>query len=437
PVIGMAVGAMPEIVEDGRTGCLIEPGADAATRMAAAITRVGEIDRGVCRAVAQERFPLSRMMDGYARLYQQLALRDPQRLGVSEEHPALVVTRRVGVEEIEVEEVREDASFAKLKASWEALWSRDVWATPFQHPAWMLPWWRQFGPDGELRAVVLRDLATRELLGVLPLYVYRKPEPGERQLLLLGAGTTDYLDGVWGEEDVELAARALRFVLHNLDRWDTASLPQLRQGSRLRLAAKELGLSLGASEPCSTIDLRAELPAKIRANVGRYRRRAESSGGVSCTVAENEHDALGGFEALVRLHSSRWERRGEDGVLCDSRVLSHHRESVPLLLQAGLLCLFHLTLSGETIGVLYALADGAHVAERRLYLYLIGFDERFKALSPGTLLVHEAWMYARERGFAKLDLLRGGEAYKQLWGAAIEETSVLQLPASALTVVAR
>ena len=77
--------------------------------------------------------------------------------------------------------------------------------------------------------------------------------------------------------------------------------------------------------------------------------------------------------------------------------------------------------------MLYALADAPHAADRRLYLYLIGFDARFATLSPGSLLVHEAWLHARQHGFSKLDLLRGGEGYKHLWGASPEGTTAVVL----------
>ena len=109
-------------------------------------------------------------------------------------------------------------------------------------------------------------------------------------------------------------------------------------------------------------------------------------------------------------------------MLEDARVLGHHREAIPQLFAAGLLRMFQLSLSGEPMGVLYALADPENRVERRLYLYLIGFEQRWGALSPGTLLLHEVWTYGREHGFCTLDLLRGGESYKALWGASTEPT---------------
>ena len=54
PVVAYRSGAVPEVVEDGVTGFLV----DGVEAMARAIGRVGEIDREACRRVARERFSL-------------------------------------------------------------------------------------------------------------------------------------------------------------------------------------------------------------------------------------------------------------------------------------------------------------------------------------------------------------------------------------------
>lgn len=71
PVIAFKNGALPEVVEDGRTGFLV----DDALGMAEAIGRVGEIDPETCRQVARERFTLERMTSAYIARYGELASR--------------------------------------------------------------------------------------------------------------------------------------------------------------------------------------------------------------------------------------------------------------------------------------------------------------------------------------------------------------------------
>jgi glycosyltransferase involved in cell wall biosynthesis len=68
PVIASNRGAMPELIDHGVTGFLVDSH-DAAVD---AIGRIGDIDRAVCRAAVTERFALSRMADRYLDLYRRV-----------------------------------------------------------------------------------------------------------------------------------------------------------------------------------------------------------------------------------------------------------------------------------------------------------------------------------------------------------------------------
>ncbi len=61
PVIAFRVGALPEIIDHGRTGFLV----DDVEGMAQAIRDVGQIDPRACRRAAEERFSAARAMTGY------------------------------------------------------------------------------------------------------------------------------------------------------------------------------------------------------------------------------------------------------------------------------------------------------------------------------------------------------------------------------------
>jgi glycosyltransferase involved in cell wall biosynthesis len=71
PVIAFRYGALPEIVEHGRTGFLV----DDAGAMADAIHDATKIDPEVCRAAARERFSLKHTVERYFALYRNLARR--------------------------------------------------------------------------------------------------------------------------------------------------------------------------------------------------------------------------------------------------------------------------------------------------------------------------------------------------------------------------
>ena len=67
PVIAFNRGSMPELIEHGVTGFLV----DTLDEAIEAIGRIGEIDRARCRAAVKACFTLDRMADRYLSLLQR------------------------------------------------------------------------------------------------------------------------------------------------------------------------------------------------------------------------------------------------------------------------------------------------------------------------------------------------------------------------------
>ena len=66
PVIAFSKGAMPELIENGKTGFLVD-GVDEAI---ATVARLEEIDRAYCRGRVERHFTIDRMVDDYIRVYE-------------------------------------------------------------------------------------------------------------------------------------------------------------------------------------------------------------------------------------------------------------------------------------------------------------------------------------------------------------------------------
>jgi glycosyltransferase involved in cell wall biosynthesis len=77
PVIAFPSGALAEIVEQGRTGFLVND----VEEMADAIRRVGEIDPAECRRAARERFSANAMLERYFAVYESLVRLAPAACG--------------------------------------------------------------------------------------------------------------------------------------------------------------------------------------------------------------------------------------------------------------------------------------------------------------------------------------------------------------------
>lgn len=75
PVVAWRRGAMPEIVEDGKTGFLV----DDVQSAAAALGRIDEISRDHCAREARRRFDRSVMASAYAEVYRRISSSRPAR----------------------------------------------------------------------------------------------------------------------------------------------------------------------------------------------------------------------------------------------------------------------------------------------------------------------------------------------------------------------
>jgi glycosyltransferase involved in cell wall biosynthesis len=67
PVIATRYGAVPEVIEDGRSGVVV----DSYREMAEALERADQLDPLECRAYVEERFSPERMVDDYVRAYRE------------------------------------------------------------------------------------------------------------------------------------------------------------------------------------------------------------------------------------------------------------------------------------------------------------------------------------------------------------------------------
>jgi CelD/BcsL family acetyltransferase involved in cellulose biosynthesis len=311
--------------------------------------------------------------------------------------------------------IRDAHELTALEPEWWALWRDCPSATPFQSPAWLIPWWESFAP-GELHTATVRS--NGRLIGLAP--VYREDGDHGRRLLPIGISVTDYHDVLLTPEHAEQAGAALVEALARSPDWESWEYPELTgtaqaaslpcpPGCEDRMEPAETCPFLAL--PATAEDLRAALPARKRRSLAMNRNRAERRGAIIFfSLADMPADALLG--ELIRLHGLRWESRGEPGVLSDPHVREFQRRAVPQLAAAGFARLYAVCIGGVIAAVYYGLLHSGHA-----YGYLTGLDPDFAHESPGTLAIAHAMEEAIREGAREFHFLRGGEAYKYGWGA--------------------
>jgi CelD/BcsL family acetyltransferase involved in cellulose biosynthesis len=267
------------------------------------------------------------------------------------------------------------------------------------------------------------------LQGLLP--AYRHNDVGTCTLRLIGAGLSDYLDLLVRpprERDV-LAALAATLQQRDAD-WDTVEFQQLPVDSPL-VTSFSSG-ELVPAEPCLVVDLTAvhgapvdadEVDESWRAVEGiasaglrthlaqDWRRLTREYGGVRAAPIAAER-IVQWLPELKRLHTARWQTRGERGVLDDEAVWRFHRLAAPRLAGAGIVRMYTISAGGDVAGIYYGFMH-----RHRAYYYLGGFEPAYGKCGVGNLAVGTAIAEARREGAIAFDFLRGAEPYKRRWGA--------------------
>ena len=312
---------------------------------------------------------------------------------------------------LSIELLTSDAEIERLLPEWVALWSRDIAATTFQWPDWLLTWWRHFGTA---TPVVVTARCSEKLVGVLPLHIL--DESGFRKLLPIGVGLSDYLDAVV-DHGVEGVVEALFGEAFRIAGWQEFNFPGLRPGAALLTPRCPPGIVESRSEEvCPVLPLaattdpqRAIFPGKKRQNLRRARAETNLAGCALFTAADatNLETVM---RELFRLQQERWRNRNQS--CADPAARAFHVDAARRLLAAGILRLHVLWLDGVIVAVCYGF-----LAKNIGYAYMSGFDRRFEKLSVGTQLMAHAMENAMREGAREFHLLRGGEAYKYTWGA--------------------
>ncbi|HZP67794.1 MAG TPA: GNAT family N-acetyltransferase [Rudaea sp.] len=296
-------------------------------------------------------------------------------------------------------------ALARLVPAWWELWLRLPDATPFQSPAWLLPWARRYAP-GRTSAIAFDDLRALALY-----FVWR------RSLLLAGTGPSDYCEVLCPAADAPKVLEALCRSAVERD-CETVDLQQLPANSPLRDAPAPRGWSSdvtpGVTCPVVTLadgDGLARVSAKWRRNLRRAERILLARGDVELGPASHA-DVAAAPSTFEALHARRYGSEAPSAVFADPLMRAFFADVVPALDAAGLLRVTQVKASGQTIAAVLVLQ-----CRRAAHFYMSAFDPAWSRYSPGAVALAAAMRRAAAEGAGEFHFLRGGELYKYHFGA--------------------
>lgn len=327
----------------------------------------------------------------------------------------------MGAEQLDVVILRDLKRLSELEPAWWDLFERCPSATPFQAPAWLVPWVECLAAERSLRLVVVSS--GRSLVGLLGLVI--DEENGRRIARLLGHGISDILDCLVDPSASSAVLACFSRVLTELSlELDAIELTDLPESTALA------GLEVrGTRAPCCTCPRIAldqsftgylgTLPRWLKRNVQQGEARLLRQGERFELADPGNYSAA--LDTFFDLHGARWQARGLPGVLDDSEIQRFHRRAVPDLLSHGLLELSTSFVDGKPRASSYVLV------RRDAGLYLSGFDPEFARDSLGSVVIARSIARAIRAGRRYYDFLRGSEPYKYTWGAQNSSTTLLLL----------
>lgn len=298
----------------------------------------------------------------------------------------------------------------EIRSEWSAFARTIDGLTPFQLPEWLVTWWRHFG-SGALRCFVFREGG--EIAGIVPCFLHHWN--GKRQITLLGAGISDYLEPALKPEREHEMVSQIQSHLNSTSDWDICHWQDLSGNTPFQ----QLACEFAEDTPCMAIPLNGTFEAywetcarTLRQNVRRDRAKAESQGEIRFHVATAPEPEL--LDSLIEMHRARWQRQDQPGMIEANGSEAFLRDVAYGFASLGMLRIFSLQFGRKLVAVIFAFDYHGRISN-----YLTAFDPEYERLGFGRTLLYEAVRYSFQKGYKAWDFLRGEEQYKHWWRAQV------------------
>jgi CelD/BcsL family acetyltransferase involved in cellulose biosynthesis len=243
---------------------------------------------------------------------------------------------------------------------------------------------------------------------------------GRRQLTLLGSGISDYLEPLIAAADRAEILQTLSTHLEGRLDWDVCSWQDLSSPTLLaELPVSVTSMRVMEDMPCTEVPIMGNWemycrarPRGLRRNLRRYAEKAYQLAEFQFFAERDFKSQL--LETLICLHTARWRRQGEAGMIAANCSADFLREVVPKLAAQGHVLFFGLEFQGRTVALILSFPY-----QNVLFSYLSGFDPEYEQYGFGRLLLHKSLEYAFAKKFKSWNFLRGNEPYKFEWGATL------------------
>lgn len=320
-----------------------------------------------------------------------------------------------------IEWVADPSRFAELEGPWDGLAARA--SAPFARHGWLSAWWEAFGAGGEMRVCAL--WRGSDLAGGLPLWA----SAGSLRAMAnihtprfdapaLDADARDAL----ARAAIEAAPGAFEVVALETPGPLLEALATRARHERRRVLVEPWLTSPVVELEGDFESYRRRTRPKWLGRILAYRRKVARDHVAEFSVLEPPADLERQLEEGLRLEASGWKGRAGTAILASEETARFYRSMARAFDRLGELRMSSLHLDGDLVAF-----DISLLHDDRVWFLKTAFDERFRRVSPGLVLLASVIERAFELGLDAVELLGGSEDYKTSFATSAREHRAIRV----------
>ena len=331
-----------------------------------------------------------------------------------------------------------------IESEWNDLFEESSGSNVFQSFDWNYIWLKHFlrKNDNIFIIAVYNDKENGKLEAIAPFFI-RRFFLFLKSLMFISYDYSDYLDIIIRKncDKEKIYAEIFNTVLLKNKSNKIADIIYLKQVSKKTLnliseylqKIKKISLNFKESGNCYYFNLPDNIEEYMKRFNSKQRynilKRVEKADDVnikySACSSVNTYKSL--FEKYLNiffeLHQKRWQGKGKRGVFYNDDIKNFFKELFISLFNKNRITLSTLKIND---GNIIASAVCFDYADKK-QIYLPGFDTAYSGYHPGIVLIYNDIKESINKKYKELDFLKGGEEYKQRFGAIKRENYKLYL----------
>ncbi|WP_172970207.1 GNAT family N-acetyltransferase [Erythrobacter sp. THAF29] len=308
-------------------------------------------------------------------------------------------------------------SWDKIPASPRTPMRQYIWAKSYQETL----------AQGDVRAFLVGSAS--DPVALAPFAV---PSSGPKRPVLLGAEDLwESIEVAAGDERalMELAQRIancgtpLRFGHHPTDTRFLELLAEACRGKAHIVTVMQPTRAMPRIElDSSWAEPESHFNSRRRSDFRRMGRKAAKIGEVTFEIVEPRRDELRILlDEAFAVEAKGWKGRSGTAISQDEKTEAFYRDYARRAAHEGILRLCFMRIDGKAAAMQFAVE-----CDRAFWLIKVGYDEAFKGVSPGNLLMRETIRYAALKGLKSYEFMGKEAGWTKLWAGDARPIATLR-----------